>query len=309
MKTLYGCSQFVLAVLLSLSFAVSADDRRDSHASTSGADVAKTLSALYSNTVENCGSDSKPAFLCSGVTLRATETNASFYPWNPSPSSVARGGVSFSWLRKDSNFSELVFGYGNGFIFYPILSNPSGKQKIEILCFFPLDSASTARGGPGGCGSHKLYPMVSGLCHEQTPKIDSAAGWYSHYSSISDVNFDRHHHQCGFDVRDKVNYHAGPNFTAGVKARALLTGRDQTFLNEIILATWDQNIPKQLPIMAFFYINDSSKTKWLADAKNDQQRFYQQSGGMIVPIIKITLPSTAAGTATFIYSDADQWIK
>lgn len=53
----------------------------------------------------------------------------------------------------------------------------------------------------------------------------------------------------------------------------------------------------------------TSKAKWLSDARNDQQRFYQQTGGQIVPIIQITLPSTASGTATFTYSDADQWIK
>lgn len=309
MKILSGHHLFVLAALLPLAFSVAAEEERNSISTTAGADVAQTLTALYSNTVENCGTDSKPAFLCSGVTLRATETSASFYPWNPSPGSVTRGGVAFSWLRKDSNFSRLVYGYGNGFIFYPVLSKPSDKLKIEILCFFPLDSDSLSRGSPGGCGAHNSYPSSSGLCHELTPKVDTAAGWFSHYTSIADVNYERHHHQCGFDIRDKMNYHAGPNFTTGVKARALLTGRDQTFLNEMLLATWAQNIPKQLPIMAFFYINDSSKAKWLADARNDQQRFYQQTGGQIAPIIQITLPSTASGTATFIYYDDEQWIK
>lgn len=305
MTILSNCRWMALAVLLPLAFSVSAENEITPPSATAGADVARTLTTLYNNTVENCGADSKPAFLCSGVTLRATETSASFYPWNPSPGSVTRGGVAFSWLRKDSNFSRLVYGYGNGFIFYPVLSKPSDKQKIEILCFFPLDADSLSRGAPGGCGAHKSYATTSGLCHEQNPKVDTAAGWLKHYTSIADVNYERHHHQCGFDVRDKVNYHAGPNFIAGIKARASLTGRDQTFLNEMILATWAQNIPEQLPIMAFFYINDASKAKWLSDARNDQQRFYEQTG-KVVPVIQITLPMAVDGTAMFTFNAADQ---
>lgn len=262
-----------------------------------GNSVVQTLTALYANTSKDCGSDSRPAFLCSGVTLRGTEYNTSFYPWNPSPNSVAKGGVPFSWLRADTNFSSLGGNYVNGFFFYPILSKPSGTEKIEILCYFPVNANTNGRPTLQGCGPHTSYPTTSGPCHELTPKVDTAATWYSHYTSVT---ANRNSHQCGFDVRDKVNYHAGPNFTAGVDGRkqlGILTN------NEMILATWAQNIPEKLPIMAFFYLSTSTAGK--TNAKNDQQRFYQQTG-TVLPVIQLTLPTSTTGTARFVFNAADQ---
>lgn len=266
--------------------------------------IAEKLTALYSDTVENCGSDSKPAFLCSGVTMRGTETSDSFFPWNPSPTSVTKGGVSFSWLRKDTNFATLGNGHKHGFIFYPVLQKPADSEKIEILCFFPVDGYTSYRSTLAGCGPSSVYPTNSGLCHELTPKVDTGEGWYTHYTSVSS---QRQLHQCAFDVRDKVNYHAGPNFTAGIEGRNKLTITEN---NELILATWAQDIPKKLPMMAFFYLGGvTGEAAALADAKKDQARYYQQTNGSILPIVKITLPSTFSGTATFTYSDNDQEVK
>lgn len=262
-----------------------------------GNDVAQTLTALYKNTVENCGADSKPAFLCSGVTLRGTEYNTAFFPWNPSPNSVSKGGVPFSWLRADTNFSSLGGNYVNGFFFYPSLSKPSGTEKIEILCYFPVNANTNSRPTLQGCGPHTSYPTTSGPCHELTPKVDTAATWYTHYTSVSS---NQTSHQCGFDVRDKVNYHAGPNFTAGVDGRKLLGILTN---NEMILATWEQDIPEKLPLMAFFYLSTSTSGK--TNAKNDQQRFFQQAG-TVLPVIQLTLPTSTTGIAKFIFNAADQ---
>jgi len=56
-----------------------------------------------------------------------------------------------------------------------------------------------------------------------------------------------------------------------------------------------------LPIEAFFYVNEG-----LANARHDQRDFYNSTGGMVIPIIKIVLPSTASAEATFSFSQADQ---
>ncbi|PMQ11203.1 hypothetical protein PseAD21_13485 [Pseudomonas sp. AD21] len=70
---------------------------------------------------------------------------------------------------------------------------------------------------------------------------------------------------------------------------------------ELILATWPQNIPKELPIQAFFYLDGG-----LAGAQFDQNDFFNSTGGKVVPIIKINLPRAANADAQFIYNQADQ---
>lgn len=304
-KNLLPAIVFLVVACSPQEYMLSEPDVRD------GASIAATLTGLYNDTAANCGTDSKPAFLCSGITLRATETNQSFFPWNPSPNSQTRGGVPFSWLRKDSNFSRAAFSYLNGFIFYPVLTKPSAKQKIEVLCYFPVDADSVKRPTLSGCGAHSSYPTNSGLCHEQTPKVDTAATWLTHFNQIQNTagGIQQHAHQCAFDVRDKVNYHAGPNFLAGVNARKNLGDADKRIQNEMMLATWAQNIPGQLPIMAFYYLGGTNQATGLANAKIDQKRFYDETKGQVVPIIKMTLPDTFTGTATFIYSASDQAVR
>lgn len=308
-QTLFTFSKKLIPALVFMAVACTPQEEKATTPEVrDGAAIAATLTSLYNSTVQNCGSDSKPAFLCSGVTLRATETNTSFFPWNPSPNSQARGGVPFSWLRKDSNFSRGAFSYQNGFIFYPVLTKPSSKLKVEILCYFPVDADTVNRPTLSGCGPNTAYPSTSGLCHEQTPKVDTAATWLTHYNQVQNTagGIEQHRHQCAFDVRDKVNYHAGPNFWAGINARQGLGAADKLIQNEMILSTWAQNIPGQLPIMAFYYLGGTNQATGLANARIDQQRFYNETKGQVVPIIKITLPTTFTGTATFVYTASDQ---
>lgn len=80
--------------------------------------------------------------------------------------------------------------------------------------------------------------------------------------------------------------------------------------NEMILATWPQDIPSQLPIMAFWYLGGGkNEAQGRADAQDDQLRFSQQTGGTVVPVVKVTLPSSFSGTATFTFSNNDQAVK
>jgi len=99
-----------------------------------GVEAAAELARWYNDKVTDCGNPGLAAALCSGVMLRATENNPAFLPWDPSNASIISGGVSFSWLRADSNFSNLVFGYRNGFIFYPVLRTRLERTAIS-RCF------------------------------------------------------------------------------------------------------------------------------------------------------------------------------
>ncbi|MEB0041095.1 hypothetical protein [Pseudomonas sp. MH10] len=87
----------------------------------SGAAEAAELTSRYHDTRENCGKDSMPAFLCTGIDLRGTQASTQYDSWNPSPTAVKVGGVSFSYLRSDYKMMRLAYNYTNGFILYPVL--------------------------------------------------------------------------------------------------------------------------------------------------------------------------------------------
>ncbi|URM28124.1 hypothetical protein LLY42_00215 [Pseudomonas frederiksbergensis] len=70
--------------------------------------------------------------------------------------------------------------------------------------------------------------------------------------------------------------------------------------NELMLATWPQDIPTALPIQAFYYVGNGLKS-----AQYDQQDFYEQTG-LMRPIIRISLPASPAHRAVFLFDPRDQ---
>ncbi|WP_367084448.1 halovibrin HvnA [Pseudomonas sp. HOU2] len=257
-----------------------------------GPQVAADLTAHYNDVRVNCGSASMPAFLCRGIMLRSTVPSTAYKAWNPSPHSQTSGGVSFSFLSKDAKFTGLVFGQKNGFIFFPVLSRPTGTRQIEVLCSYPLDGATQLRIAPG-CGAHPYSPDRSRRC--QTIGISTAEGWLANRRANS-------WNICSFNVRDSMNHLGADSFYQTIRAHQLggfFAGQHDYI--ELILATWPQNIPTELPIQAFFYLEGG-----LAGAQFDQKDFFNSTGGKVVPIIKIVLPSTPSADATFSFNQADQ---
>ncbi|WP_123531801.1 halovibrin HvnA [Pseudomonas fluorescens] len=263
-----------------------------SSATQTGAQVAADLTDRYNDVRTHCGSASMPAFLCRGVLLRSTVPSTAYKAWNPSPHSQTSGGVSFSFLGKDAKFTGLVFGQKNGYIFFPVLSRPVDTRQIEILCSYPLDGATQLREAPG-CGPHPYSPDRSRRC--QTIGITTAEGWIANRRTNT-------WNLCGFDVRDSMDNLGADSFYQTIRAHQLggfFAGAHDYI--ELILATWPQNIPKELPIQAFFYLQGG-----LAGAQFDQKDFFDSTGGKVVPIIKIVLPTSLSTDAQFIYSAADQ---
>lgn len=268
-------------------------------ATMTGAQVAAELEKRYRDTRDNCGSASKAAFLCTGLILRGTEPSTQYDAWNPSPTSVANGGVSFTYLRSDYKVKRLAYTYDSGFVFYPILSTPPGKLNIEILCFFPVDGSSNARPN-GGCGAHPSYPTVSKSCEQQSPIIDTAGKWEAKYRKDASTG-NKYESMCSFNVRNAENNAAAPRFLEGMRAGRLISPDAFNTPNDTKLKTWAQNIPGQLPIEAFFY----TKSKGLAGAQLYQRRFRALTG-VTIPIIYIPLPQTLEQSATFAFRAADQ---
>ena len=263
-----------------------------SAATTAGAAVATNLTSRYNDIRQDCGKPSMPAFLCRGIILRSTVPSNAYKSWNPSPHSQSSGGVSFSYLSKDAKFTGLVFGQKNGFIFYPVLARPAGTREIEVLCAYPLDGATQLREKPG-CGAHPYSPDRSRRC--QTIGVTTAEQWIANRRANT-------WNLCSFDVRDAMNDLGATSFYQTIRAHQLANffAGPHDYI-ELVMATWPQNIPNELPIEAFFYLDGG-----LAGARHDQTDFYNSTGGGVKPIIKIVLPTQASADAQFIYNEADQ---
>lgn len=248
----------------------------------------------YNDARVNCGTTSQPAFLCNGVIVRGTDYSPTYHSWDNSLNSHRQGAVSFSYLRRDSKYSKLAYGYKNGYIFLPVFY-ANGKLTPEVLCAFPID-AGTVNRADKGCGATPGIP-TSAPCQSQG--IYTADVWYRHFATAQG-NSAR---ICGFDVRDALNTGATTAFNATIAAMAL--AKTFTVQNELRLAVWPDGSGLRLPLEAFFYINNSAAGR--ADAQNDQRDF-KNITGISVPVISLWLPVNTAAQATFKYLPADQVI-
>ncbi|HEX8540654.1 MAG TPA: hypothetical protein VF671_03020 [Pseudomonas sp.] len=248
----------------------------------------------YNDTRVNCGAATQPAFLCNGVLIRGTDYSPLYNSWDNSPNNHRIGGVSFSYLRRDSKYTRLAYGYDNGYIFLPVFYIGAGKLEPEILCAFPIDAATVNRTDKG-CGASSV--TGSGPC--QTQNIYTAAAWYNHYRAGN----NSHSHQCGFDVRDALNEGATSAFDAMIKGMTLISTESFTTQNELRIAVWPEGSGTKLPLEAFFYVNSSKAG--LSDAQNDQIKFKTVTG-ISLPVISLWLPKTPSEQASFKYIASDQ---
>jgi hypothetical protein len=271
-----------------------------------GEQVAEALTRRYKDLRGNCGADSKPAFLCSGIVLRGTADNDTYDFWEPSPTQLSQGSVSFSYLRGDFNLIRLANHYQKGFIFYPVLDRPADKLQIEVLCFFPVDGKSDSR-VEQGCGAVRPGETVGKRCAEQTPVVRTAQDWVR----LTNERPGDMAHRCSFDVRDTANTAAGPAFKEGLRVAEIAKDVQSLQPNDLKLELWQtgdasqpeakREKPRAIPIEAIVRVSDEG----LAGAQRDQRRWREMTG-FNVPIIKMSLPAQVDGQATFSYLPSDQ---
>ncbi|MCW1245239.1 hypothetical protein OC610_12550, partial [Pseudomonas sp. SAICEU22] len=266
------------------------------------------LRSRYANTAPNCGTDNSPALLCSGVILRVTSRGVGFDIWDPSDRSVQRNVISFSYLRADAKFKVLAWAgqTKNGYIIYPKLTSPAGKLLTEALCSFPMDAWDWHRGAPcqtltemtkdGNGNVVAIIPHVrSSPC--QLQNVLNSDAWVQHWRASTSSN--PYLDQCGFMV-DSGTPGSATYFYESLKAKQKINGFNEW--NELQLRAWPRGTPNTLPIQAFFYTD----TPGLVDARSNQKDFYKKTGGIVVPIIKLTLPASPTEDAKFEFSNLDQ---
>ena len=264
-----------------------------------GEQVARHLSERYNNEASNCGNASTSAFICSGVMIRGTANNPNYHVWNNSQAARNKGGVSFSYLRRDAKFKTFAYGYSNGYIL-TAYSFAAGKFKPEVLCFFPIDAGSVYRSNKG-CGAFSYQGSQfpgSGPC--QLNGVITLAQWWQHYNAHSE---SRHSWQCGFDVSDGRNEAGAVAFATGVAAMRRMGNESFDTQNELILAYWNDGLGKTLPLEAFFYLDGSAQGK--ADAQRNQKDL-RDTDGVVIPVISVRLPQSTNAQATFYYLAGDQ---
>jgi hypothetical protein len=271
----------------------STEHSRQARQETPGEEVARHLNTRYNDVRPDCGQPSQPGFLCNGVIIRGTDYSTAYHSWDNSPTSHEKGAVSFSYLRKDSRYRKLAYGYDNGYIFESYFF-ANDKLSPEVLCSFPIDAGTNAREGTG-CGARPGIP-TSGPCQQQG--ITTAQQWHAHYVA---GGYSRAA-QCGFDVRDSLNALAGPAFQASIQAMSLIATESFGTQNELRLRVWPDGQGTNLPLEAFFYLQS---TPGLSDAQADQKDFKTVTG-LVVPVIQVQLPASAGNDALFVYRPGDQ---
>lgn len=262
--------------------------------------VAERLNVRYNNLSNNCSG--KAAYYCSGVIVRTTGAKPSYHSWNPSPTAINKAGVPFSYLRRDLGITNLAWGDLHGFIFKDFATAERlGTYPISVLCSFPTDAASWYRAGVGGCGAHSSYPTKSRSCPDEG--VTTLEQWKVHYRSVAGGGYfsNRNKNQCGFTSSVE-------QFAISLQARGQFEppAEERQYHNEIILSLWPQDIPKKLPLYAFFYLQHQGGGAGVTGAKYMQQDYFNMTGDLL-PVIRVDL--SAGATSAFSYHEGDQVVE
>lgn len=223
-----------------------------------GYQVAADINARYANTAPVC-TDAQASFYCNGVLIRGAEASAAFHAWNPSPNSQSRNGVSFTYLRADSKVKSLAGTAG--FIFrasqWPV------AHPATLRCAYPANAGTS--GIPGSCRAS---------CRDSG--VTTGEAWRSRYSGSPGSS-------CAFTPDADA-------FQLSLQVRSYFSS---TAWNEIIIAAWPQNIPKQLPLEAFFYSSNG-----LAAAQFIQKDYFVTTARYL-PIVKLDLNAAVGSVFSF----------
>lgn len=246
----------------------------------SGKDVERHLLARMTDTSNPCGSAETPAFICSGVLVRSTKYDRNSHSWLAGPGAASRG-VSFSWMRNDSDMA--VLKGNNGFIAYPKkYSDARGLYALNVLCGYPFDGSS--RGADHGCKP---------ACQDMTPSVTSPKQWTDRFADGKNP--------CAFGLEAW----RGDGATAFMQLVDVRRAEPLDRFNDIVVEAWPDGIRGSMPVEAFWYAEGNAAG--LAEARLDQQDF-KSAVGRWVPIVKWT-PAAQGRSSTFTFSEADQAVK
>lgn len=253
--------------------------------------VAEALNRRYTDTRNDC--NGKSAYFCNGVLMRTTGANTRYHAWDPSPSSITLGGISFSYLRRDVGIQRFAYNETQGLIFKNnTASAQDGQRDVKVLCSYPSDAATVNRTTEKGCGPHPSYSSNSGTCATQTPPVDTIERWKSHYNAVGGSGgfSARNQHQCSFGADP-----AAFALSLAVRDHFVVPSQERPLHNELMLETWPTGTTTALPLEAVFYLTQQTREVGLAGAQFIQRDYFDVTG-RVIPLIQVNL------NASFPYS-------
>ncbi len=271
------------------------------------AEVLADVLTNYKETTTNCREygSGKPRghYYCSGVLVRTVDDGA-FNPWMYSPSSVAIGATSYSWLRR--GVIQTTLYHPAGFILRNRIDGIARRLpalESGFICIYPYDASTSNANGHKGCGylgrqvkngaaitpnddnSAYAWGSCAGL------GITTAKQWDVHFQSVGQIRT----RQCSWNIDSQ---HGWNNMIA---SRGDFPGL-QSIWNEILLNNYGDGGQMPKYIAAFFW--DVSKAGALTAARNFQRKM--NNAGYNVPILRLNF-ANATGDI-FSYEAADQAI-
>ncbi|ODP35369.1 hypothetical protein [Pandoraea sp. ISTKB] len=226
------------------------------------------LNARFADTRRICP-DGRAGYFCNGVMIRTTGWGAAFKSWNPSPDSVSKDGVSFSYIRADGDAKSIYWKNNDAGLIMRELGAPT-KWPLTLRCIYAQDGAT-------GHATDRCYKAYDVLCNAMN--VTTIAAFHAHYKP---------HSTCAFDV-DPVSFQLSIDVRPGIQ----WVGNELRH-NEAIIAPWPQDIPVELPIEAIFYMGEE-----VAGAQY-VQRDYMLTTGRFMPLVHVDLSVTDGKVFTYL---------
>ncbi|MFK0313979.1 hypothetical protein ACIQUF_22460 [Pseudomonas sp. NPDC090233] len=204
------------------------------------ADVASRLNERFNNAVQDCGVN-QPAYECSGVLIRRSTYNPNVEFWKHSEAAKALGSVTFSFLRTDAN---TTFSDASGYVLMDKLTSDQAiKTWPAFRCIYPFIATTQNVGRPlNGCG---FIPTANdqSTCAGLVDPAVTPEKWIANF-----VRFGSNpRNQCSLSTENPEQ------FITSLRVREYLPDQSGKLLNEVLLATWNEEAPEKLPVEAFFY--------------------------------------------------------
>ncbi|MFF7109239.1 hypothetical protein [Pseudomonas sichuanensis] len=255
-----------------------------------GPAIAARLNLRY-NARENTCPGNLPAYYCNGIIIRSVD-NGNFNPWDPSPSAIALGAVSFSYFRVDSHVNN--FYRNAGFIFLPQSEAALQGKGMDYLCIYAYDAGTIVGTRPAkGCGLKPRSSTNADLSTCASKNATTVSSWYAFTQTIPNRDY-----QCSLSTANAAQ------FAVSYQVRANRPPNMEALWNEMMVNLWPQNHGAKLPIEAFFYKVGNSAS--LNDAKTFQTKF-KSNTGIWVPVVALDLNKLSG--SPFSYLSADQAVK
>lgn len=255
---------------------------------TYAGDAATKLNQDWKNINRAGCKSSDPDYYCSGVIAHVLDNESSTnHPWMPNHAGVAKGSISFSYLRQDIPVDNPLYvsdtTVGAGYIFAPTASL-TRSQQFTLFCEYPINGATDLRvKGTKGCG-----PQQNNNLTDISTCKDIGVSTSDDY--VKNINIEPKR-MCSASP-DQTGFAMMLDTIKKLKAE----GPHYFFVNwnELVIQEWSNKKSKDIPIEAFFYeiINNTPKGKIAADSAAQS---YHRVTGIDVPVVAVDVHKLASG--------------